>query len=308
MSQVFRVNRRLIALILLLLTPSAAYVVKPGDTLSAIAEGESTSTETLINLNGLRNPDVLFPGQALVLPDDKVLAANHRTHVVATGETLSTIASAHGVSQELLADANGIVDGELTAGTRLQLTPLPVPFAPDTGAKTHKVVDGQSLADVAAAHRVTEAWLRSNNHIHEPLGAGELIVVREAAWKCPVPGSSFRNDWGWVKPDGRTHDGIDLFAARGSAVVAPVAGHLHQKTGPIGGLQFTLWGVDGARYFGSHMDSFGDSGDVAAGVIIGTVGDSGNAAGSNTHLHFEVHPGDGDRSANPYPALQETCS
>lgn len=307
MSQIFRLNRRMITLILLLLTPSAAYVVQPRDTLSVIAEGASTSVETLVQLNDLRNPDVLFPGQTLVLPGDTVTAADHSTHVVVAGETLSTIAFAHGVSNEVLVDANGIVDGKVLAGTRLQLTPPPFRFEPDTESKTHRVVAGQSLADIAAAHGVTENWLRSINHIHEPLGVGDLIVIREAAWECPVPSSSFRNDWGWVKPDGRTHDGIDLFATRGSAVFAPVAGHLHQKSGSTGGLQFTLWGVDGVRYFGSHMDSFGDSGDIAAGANIGTVGDSGNAAGSDTHLHFEVHPGDGDRSSNPYPALQSAC-
>ena len=39
----------------------------------------------------------------------------------------------------------------------------------------------------------------------------------------------------------------------------------------------TLYGDDGATYIGSHMDSFGASGRVAAGTVIGTVGDSGNA-------------------------------
>ncbi|MBT8200119.1 MAG: M23 family metallopeptidase, partial [Acidimicrobiia bacterium] len=65
--------------------------------------------------------------------------------------------------------------------------------------------------------------------------------------------------------------------------------------------------VDGVTYFGSHMATFGASGDVAVGEIIGTVGNSGNAASTSAHLHFEVHPGHGDRAANPYSALKATC-
>jgi hypothetical protein len=73
--------------------------------------------------------------------------------------------------------------------------------------------------------------------------------------------------------------------------VAPVAGHLHQGQGAIGGLQFTLWGEDGVRYFGSHMDSFGAEGNVKVGDVIGTIGASGNAAGTSPHLTLRYTQG-----------------
>ncbi len=63
---------------------------------------------------------------------------------------------------------------------------------------------------------------------------------------------------------------------------------------------------DGATYIGSHMDSFGAAGFVAAGTPIGTVGDSGNAIGSRPHVHFEIHPDDGP-AVNPYPYLEDAC-
>jgi murein DD-endopeptidase MepM/ murein hydrolase activator NlpD len=70
---------------------------------------------------------------------------------------------------------------------------------------------------------------------------------------------------------------------------------------------FTLYGDDGFVYFGSHMESFGRSGEVHAGDVIGTVGNSGNAAGTAPHLHFQVRPSGSAETANPYPVLLRAC-
>ena len=48
--------------------PTQTYVVEAGDTLLAIALRFSTNVDTLVQLNGLADPDYVFVGQALVVP------------------------------------------------------------------------------------------------------------------------------------------------------------------------------------------------------------------------------------------------
>ena len=46
---------------------AAQYTVQPGDTLWAIARQYHTSVETLVQLNRISNPDLIYPGQVLTL-------------------------------------------------------------------------------------------------------------------------------------------------------------------------------------------------------------------------------------------------
>ena len=76
---------------------------------------------------------------------------------------------------------------------------------------------------------------------------------------------------------------------------APVSGTVELIEGTVGGLQFDLYGTDGIKYLGSHLDAPGETGEVSAGDVIGYVGTSGNALGTNPHLHFGMY-GTGRRS------------
>jgi murein DD-endopeptidase MepM/ murein hydrolase activator NlpD len=131
--------------------------------------------------------------------------------------------------------------------------------------------------------------------------------VGSAEWVCPVQGPrAFSNDYGAPRGGGASHQGNDILAPRGTPVVANVSGVVTQRNGAISGLAYFLAGDDGNRYFGAHLDSFGASGRVSAGTVIGTVGDTGDAKGGPPHLHFEIHPG-GSGNVNPYPTLKKYC-
>lgn len=128
---------------------------------------------------------------------------------------------------------------------------------------------------------------------------------RAALWHCPVDGrTAFRDDFGYRKPSGRVHRGVDLYAARGTPVVAPQPGRVEQVTGGMAGKQVVLHGEE-RRYVFAHLDRFGEDGTVEAGDVVGYVGTSGNARGSRPHLHFEIRGPDGP--VDPFPLLDEHC-
>ena len=91
-----------------------------------------------------------------------------------------------------------------------------------------------------------------------------------------------------------------MFAARGCAVVAPVAGVVDEvstvdrwdsstnRGADRGGLSWSIVGVDGVRYYGSHLQKLVVKAGqrVQAGDLLGEVGNTGSAQGTATHLHF----------------------
>ena len=134
------------------------------------------------------------------------------------------------------------------------------------------------------------------------------VVIASGAWICPVQGPhAFSNDFGMPRSGGRRHQGNDILSPRGTPVVAPVSGVASRRDNGLGGISFWLVGDDDNSYYGAHLDTFaGAVGHVAAGTQLGTVGNTGDARGGPTHLHFEIHPGGGG-AINPYSTLVKYC-
>jgi murein DD-endopeptidase MepM/ murein hydrolase activator NlpD len=94
--------------------------------------------------------------------------------------------------------------------------------------------------------------------------------------------------WGDPRPNGRTHQGIDLCCPEGTPLLAVADGVLKFGTDPLGGNVATLTIADGSHYYYAHMAHDAGSGPrtVSAGDIVGYCGHSGDAQANLPHLHF----------------------
>jgi len=140
--------------------PTAPYTVKSGETLSEIADRFGTSTERLIQLNRISNPNMVVAGTRLAIPGRPSSAPatrnatprNAKEHVVRSGESLSTIANSYGLPVEKLVAINKIDDPNLVvSGTRLKLqAPPPVKATAKATAKAPVKAPAKAPAQAAA--------------------------------------------------------------------------------------------------------------------------------------------------------------
>jgi murein DD-endopeptidase MepM/ murein hydrolase activator NlpD len=137
------------------------------------------------------------------------------------------------------------------------------------------------------------------------LGGSVSITGTGAIQTCPVAGpNSFVDSFGWPRPGGRTHQGIDMIAAAGTPVVAVAPGNARSASSVLGGLGVVVEHDSGGDWtFYAHLSSFATMGRVSAGTVIGYVGATGTTV---NHLHFEYHPS-GGAAVNPYSALVAVC-
>ena len=115
-----------------------------------------------------------------------------------------------------------------------------------------------------------------------------------------------RDTWHAARGAGRKHEGIDIFAARGTPVHSATEGIvLRVGTNRLGGRVVWVLGPGGQRHYYAHLDRFADISaglQVRAGTVLGYVGTSGNAAGTPPHLHYGVYETGGP--INPFQILQ----
>jgi len=142
-------------------------------------------------------------------------------------------------------------------------------------------------------------------------GTYRVVLRLEAQLAFPVEGYSPRaiqSVWGDERDAGRrTHEGVDIFARRGTPVLATSEGVVSRvRNTPIGGK--VVWLRDSARnasIYYAHLDSqFVRSGQhVQPGDTVGFVGNTGNARTTPPHLHFGIYRR-GEGAVNPDPFIR----
>ena len=135
----------------------------------------------------------------------------------------------------------------------------------------------------------------------------QQALPTENSLPSPLPERHLTDTWGAARSQGRSHEGIDIFAKRGTPIQATTQG-IVSKVGEnsLGGRVVVIIGPGGAGHYYAHLEDYADISPndwVNVGDIIGYVGDSGNAKGTPPHVHYGIYIN--GSAVNPYPLLQK---
>ena len=141
-------------------------------------------------------------------------------------------------------------------------------------------------------------------------GSYSVALEVEAQLAFPVEGhdsESIHSRFGAARDGGqRSHRGVDIFARRGTPVLAASAGRVNRvRDTRIGGK--VVWVRDPVRnasVYYAHLDSqyVRDDQQVEAGDTVGFVGNTGNARTTPPHLHFGLYRR-GEGAVDPFPYI-----
>ena len=141
-------------------------------------------------------------------------------------------------------------------------------------------------------------------------GSYSVTLGLEAQFAFPVEGHgpAYIYSWFGAPRDGgrRSHRGVDIFARRGTPVLAASAGRVSRvRDTAIGGK--VVWVRDPVRnasIYYAHLDSqyVRDGQFVEAGDTVGFVGNTGNARTTPPHLHLGLYRR-GEGAVDPFPFI-----
>lgn len=231
----------------------SVYTVRPGDSLSQIAEMFGVTSNTILWANDISRATAIQPGDTLV-----ILPVAGVRHVVKKGDTIAAIAKKYeGDVAEIIEYNQLATDDDLSVGMTLVIPGGALHSAP---AKTAAVPSKSSA-------QTTNSSAKSSNLSH------------------PVPGA--------VKTQGiHGYNAVDFASGIGTAIRAAASGEVivSKSSGWNGGYgsYIVIKHSNGVQTLYAHLSSnsvsVGDS--VAAGEVIGAMGNTGKSTGP--HLHFEV--------------------
>jgi peptidoglycan LD-endopeptidase LytH len=138
-------------------------------------------------------------------------------------------------------------------------------------------------------------------------GLVEITIQQNPTLAFPISGKNHRSiaSFFGVPRDGgrRIHEGIDVFAPRGTPVTAVSPGRVTRVgVNNLGGKTVSV-SHDGYSFYYAHLDSqlVNPGQSVKTGDTLGTVGNTGNAITTAPHLHFGIYR---RGAVDPYPFFE----
>ena len=150
-----------------------------------------------------------------------------------------------------------------------------------------------------------DKWLKAEEKITEFFEKITLpIKIARLSWLpadkevlMPVYGIRVRevqDSWQAPRPDGRFHEGQDIFGDRGTPVFSGTDGYvIRMGVAELGGNYVYVAGAGGRRYYYAHLDRVAEGlkigQKITTDTVVGFVGNTGNAENTPPHLHFGIY-------------------
>ena len=139
------------------------HIVQSGDTLSEIAERYNTTYQVLASINGISNPNLIYPGQKIILPSGSTNSGSSSSYyIVQSGDTLSEIAEKYNTTYQVLVSINGISNPNLIYPGQKIMLPS------GSSSLYYTVKSGDTLSEIAQKYGTTTQSLASINNISNP--------------------------------------------------------------------------------------------------------------------------------------------
>lgn len=240
---------------------SINYVVKPGETVTHVANKFGISVETILWENDLGPRSLIRPGDELV-----ILPMTGVSHKVASGDTIGKIAKKYDISEEKIIEYNNLFDvSDIKVGQDL-LIPEGRKVSPYVAPSTSYVRATPSSSGITKLFIPPQASASQTSGMVWP--AGVRRISQYYSWR---------------------HTGLDIAGPTGTAIYAAEGGTV-EYSGWSNGYGYNVLINHNNGYktrYAHHSKLYVSKGDqVVKGQTIAAMGSTGWSTGP--HLHFEV--------------------
>ena len=182
------------------------HVVKPGETLSHIAEAYGKTVDDLRTLNNLGDVDFVWYGQRLIVESDRTTSSQNSGAVqpiadyqVQPGDTLSGIANAYGIGLAHLVDLNRISPaqrlyaGQMLAVPTREALVVAAPIVENPALPIHVVQAGEHVGIIAELYGISVNALVRTNALADAslIIPGQHLRIPQAQADAPVQTSFY---------------------------------------------------------------------------------------------------------------------
>ena len=142
-------------------------IVKPGETLSSLANYYNVSLESIIESNGLNDPDNLKAGQKLIIPNLRALGNEPMPikHVIQKGETIESISILHKIKKGEIIRLNNLQKPYLIIEGQSILIPNLTSLVNRSNPKFHIIEEGDTLYQISKKYNVSLSHIIELNGI-----------------------------------------------------------------------------------------------------------------------------------------------